>query len=484
VLHFFKMRRFLILFLLLLFLLSGTCAVWAVVNTHDLQSVWQKPGLSASHTGIQVISLKSGKSVFTHNANLALMPASNMKLITSAAALSLLKPEFTFKTLILSDGPIRGGVLKGNLYLKGLGDPDLTDERLAQLASDIRYLGVQRIEGRLFADDSYFDAQRQGEGWKNSYGASAYSAHISALSLNRNTVDVWIRPGAPGQPAEVALDPPNHYFEVLNQTQTGGRTRLQIARTMNGRGRNLVTVSGSVAAHSRPEKESINLENPALYAGFVFQNLLQKAGVAVSGPVEAKKVPAGALEIARTESRPLRDIVGELNKHSVNLIAENLLKYMGAVFEGEPGTAAKGAQVIHERFLKQKVQVDSLKANIRIADGSGLSPLNRLSADVLTRVLIYMQGQFDVGVDYVSSLAISGVDGTLHARLNSADLKRRIRAKTGFINSASSLSGYVYTQKNETLAFSFLMNHFTGVYAARSSQDSLCQQLIHWAAPQ
>lgn len=477
-LHFFKMRRFLILWAGVLPFLVLNSLPSRSIQAQSFQGAWMQPGLSPAHTGVQVIALKTGKTILSHNATTPLVPASNMKLVTSAAALSLLKPEFTFKTLVYSDGRIQAESLNGNLYLKGLGDPELTDERLAQLASDIRYSGIRRITGKLVVDDSYFDQQREGRGWKKNYGASSYSAQISALSLNRNTVDVWVRPGAPGQAAEVALDPPNQYFEIVNLTRTGGRTRLQIARSMNGQ-RNRVTVSGSVSPQARPEKESINLENPALYTGYVFKSLLQKSGVVLEGGVEQNKTPANAYELARTESRPLRDIVGELNKHSINLIAENLLKYMGALFEGEPGSAEKGAKVIRERFLKQMVGLSNT-TGITIADGSGLSPLNRVTAATLARILMYMHGQFDVGVDFMSSLAISGVDGTLHARLNSPDLKRRVRAKTGFINGVSSLSGYLQTKNNETLVFSFLMNHFTGVYAARATQDQLCAQLINW----
>jgi len=480
VLHFFKMRSFLILTAGVLPFLVLPVSARTAAAPSGLQSAWMQPGLSAAHTGIQVFSLKTGKSILAHNAEIPLMPASNMKLVTSAAALSLLKPEFRFKTLVYTNGRVQGNTLNGDLYLKGLGDPELTDERLSQLASEIRYSGIQKINGKLIADDQYFDQVREGRGWKKTYGASAYSAQISALSLNRNTVNVWVRPGQPGQAAEIALEPPNQFFEIVNNTRTGGRTRLQIARTMNG-GKNRVTVTGSISPQARPEKEAINLENPALYTGYVFKHQLQKAGIVFTGSVTQGKTPSGVYELGRTESRPLRDIVGELNKHSINLIAENLLKYMGALFEGEPGSSAKGAKVVQEKFLQEMVGLGP-KNGISMADGSGLSPLNRVTADSLAKILMYMQGQFDVGVDYISSLAISGVDGTLHTRLNSPGLKRRIRAKTGFINGVSSLSGYLQTKNNETLVFSFLMNHFTGVYAARASQDNLCARLVNWSS--
>lgn len=445
-------------------------------NGSTAQQIINQAGLSPQNTAVRMVSMKTGQVLFEKNADKALMPASNMKVITSAAALHLLKPEFRFKTTLFSTAPLRGGVLQGDIYLKGYGDPVLDDERLGELIQELRFAGVESISGNLYVDDSFFDSETRGKGWKTTYGAAAYNARISALALNLNTVDVQVKPGQLGQAANVRLKPENTFFDIVNQTRTTtGRTRLRIARQWVNN-RNQIIVSGQVNVRGRTESERINLDKPGLYVGNVAQSMLKREGIQLQGKLLKGNTPSGARILASTLSPPLKDIVTQLNKDSVNLIAENLLKFMGANFMGAPGTAAKGAQVVKERFLFSQVGIDP-KTPLVIADGSGLSPLNRLTATTLSRVLEYMFQQFDVSVDFMGSLAISGVDGTLRKRMNTPLLKRRVRAKTGFINGVSSLSGYVYTQKNEVIIFSFLMNHFTSYGAAIQAQQRLCELL-------
>lgn len=476
----FKLQRlFGALALIGFLILPASQPALAAVSANALRQSLQQPGLSPQNTGVRIVSARSGETILAQNAETALMPASNMKVITSAAALSLLKPEFRFKTHLLTDGRLQGETLQGNLYLKGFGDPVLTDERLQQLVQELRFQGISSISGNLIADDSFFDAMRVGRGWKSTYGAASYSAQISALSLNLNTVEVRVRPTQVGRPAVVSLKPENTFFEVINKTSTsGGRTRLHIARQLVN-GRNQVVVSGNLYVRGRTEIETINLDNPTLYVGNVAQSLLRKEGITLQGQVQAGVTPGHASLLAVTESPPLREVVSELNKNSVNLIAENLLKFMGANFVGAPGSSEKGAKVVMERFLKAQVGLPRTD-HLVMADGSGLSPLNRMTADTLTRVLQHMFMQYDVSVDFIASLPISGVDGTLRKRMNTAELKRRVRAKTGFINNVSALSGYIYTEKNEVLIFSYLMNHYSNFYAATSTQDRLCKQLLAW----
>lgn len=445
-------------------------------NASTAQQILNQAGLSSQNTAVRMVSMKTGQVLFEQNADKALMPASNMKVITSAAALHLLKPEFRFKTTLYSNASVRSGVLGGDLYLKGYGDPVLNDDRLGELVQELRFAGVESIAGNLYVDDSFFDAETRGKGWKETYGAAAYSARISALSLNLNTVEVQVKPGQMGQAANVRLKPENTFFDVVNKTRTGGgQTRLKISRQWVNN-RNQIVVSGQVNVRGRTESERINLDKPGLYVGNVAQSMLKQEGIQFQGKLLKGNTPAGARILASTLSPPLKDIVTQLNKDSVNLIAENLLKFMGANFMGAPGTAQKGAQVVKERFLISQVGIDPSTPMV-IADGSGLSPLNRLTATTLSRVLEYMFQQFDVSVDFMGSLAISGVDGTLRKRMNTPLLKRRVRAKTGFINGVSALSGYVYTQKNEVIIFSFLMNHFTSYGAAIQAQQRLCELL-------
>lgn len=442
-------------------------------------SQWvSRPALSARHTGVNILSLKTGKVIYQKNATVPLIPASNMKLLTSAAGLSLLKPEYQFKTEVYLAKPVYQNK-ENTLYLKGYGDPDLNDERLFGLAQDLKYQGVTDIAGDLVVDDSYFDQQSRGKGWKTTYGSAAYNARISALSLNRNTVKVWVKPTQPGQAAEVQIEPVTRFFKIINTAYTSsGRTRLKIARTLEN-GQNVIRVSGNIYSRSAPEAETINLDKPSLYVGEVFKETLAKLGVRIHGKVLKGRVPQGAILMSTAKSPPLREIISDLNKHSVNLIGENLLKTLGAVYKGAPGTSQKGAAVIQEAFLQQKV---GLPANngVAIADGSGLSPQNRVTAHALSEVLRYMYHQFDVGADFVASLAVSGVEGTLKKRFRNPKLKRKIRAKTGYINRVSTLSGYLQTDSNDVVVFSVLMNHFNNYSVAVASQEDLFSSLLDY----
>ncbi|MFN4151409.1 MAG: D-alanyl-D-alanine carboxypeptidase/D-alanyl-D-alanine-endopeptidase, partial [Candidatus Sericytochromatia bacterium] len=162
------------------------------ISEEGVSKIFNRAGISAKDSSAYVVSIKDGTTIFQHNINKPLMPASNLKLITSAASLALLKPEFRFKTVIYADSYVSSGVLNGNLYLKGYGDPDLTGERLWRMVKKLKNTGVTQITGDLIADESFFDDKEVSEGWNvRRYGDSVYSARVSALSVNRNIVDVW-----------------------------------------------------------------------------------------------------------------------------------------------------------------------------------------------------------------------------------------------------------------------------------------------------
>lgn len=481
-LHFFKLlkdyRRVIIyLIIFISFTLNPLQAM--AFNTTSLGQWVTHPSLSDTQTAVQIISLKTGNVLYKKNEHTPLVPASNMKLLTSAAALTLLKPEFQFKTEVYSDAPATQTKPQKNIYLKGYGDPDLNDERLYGLAQDLKLQGLSDIPGNLIVDDFYFDRLSRGQGWKKTYGNAAYNARISALSLNRNTIKVWIKPTTPGQMAKVEVEPVNRFFKINNLVRTSHRrTKLKIVRTLD-RGKNLVTVSGNIYFKAAPEIERINLDKPAIYTGAVFKNMLNKLGVRIRGQVRLGKVPSKATLLAVSKSPPLREIVADLNKHSINLIGENLLKTIGAVYSQAPGSAKKGAQAIQKHFLQAEIGLPA-KNGLVIVDGSGLSPQNRVTASALAKILRYMYLRFDLGSDYVSSLAISGVDGTLKKRFRNPQLKRRIRAKTGYINGVSTLSGYLQTKNNDILVFSVLINHFKSYTVARNAQENLFSSLLDY----
>lgn len=448
------------------------------ISSENISKLFNRTGISVPNSSISIVSLKDGKVIYQANQAKPLAPASNLKLVTSAAALALLKPEHRFKTVIYGDSYVKSGKLNGNMYLKGYGDPDLTGERLWRMVRKLKNTGIKEITGDLIADESFFDNKEIGEGWKVArYGDSVYSARISALSVNRNTVEVWIRGGdKAGIKGIVTLDPENDFFQVDNQTYTGGAySRMIISRVALPDGRNKVLVKGTVPAGSHSEVNRINLDNPALYTGYVLAKILEKEGIKIKGKVRKATTSAKAVELMSSNSRTLSAIVYDFNKNSVNLIGEILLKYLGATFRGLPGTAAKGTDVIKKDFFDKMVKVNS--QNFNMFDGSGLSPLNRITAEQFNKVLGYMYKHIDLQSDYMASLPVAGADGTLRKRSRRTAGERKYRAKTGFINGVSCLSGYTYSKDGEPIAFSIMMNNFSNMGTALSIQDSICTYL-------
>lgn len=443
-----------------------------------IEKIFKSNGINKSFSSVNIISLKTGESIYKFNSDLPLIPASNMKLITSAASLALLKPEYKFKTIVYGSNNFNMGKLQGNLYLKGFGDPDLTTERLWRMVKKLKNTGIKEISGDIIADESYFDSKEISSGWKTKqYGDSAYSARISALSVNRNTVEVWLRGGEKnGEKGIITLEPENDFFQIENNVVTGGIfPRIVISRMLTSDGKNKIIIKGNIPIRFHSEVNKINLDNPGLYTGYVLARILKKEGIQIQGQVKKGITPLNALELVRSNSRTLSAIVYDFNKHSVNIIGEILLKNLGAVYRGVPGTTENGADVVKRNFLDKISGADT--SGFRMVDGSGLSPLNRVSAGIFVNVMKYMYNNFSLQSDYMASLPVSGADGTLRKRTKKTSGERKFRAKTGYINNVSCLSGYTVSINGEPIAFSILMNNFKNMYLAISIQDNICTYL-------
>jgi D-alanyl-D-alanine carboxypeptidase/D-alanyl-D-alanine-endopeptidase (penicillin-binding protein 4) len=430
------------------------------------------PALSAKETGVAVVSLRTGEMLYGRNESRALMPASNMKLLTSAAAMTMLGPDFAFRTALYADGQVSDGILSGSLYLKGFGDPDLNERRVVEMAEALHERGVRQVSD-VVADDSFFDDRRLGMGWKARYEGLSYSARISALSITQNVAKVWVKAGPAGKPAQLKLEPDSEYYLVSN----GVRTVPGYANSLGARfgkmvnGRRQVLIHGVFGTARGPDAVSFNIEDPALVSGGTLMTALKQAGIRVTGRLMTGRTPTTAAPLVINASRPLVAVLTDFNKHSINFVGEHVFKYLGATFRGEPGTAEKGASVIREDFVRRLVGIDP--AGMVVADGSGLSPLNRISALQFASVLRYMYSQPEYRPDFQAALPIAGVDGTLAHRFRSTPAQGVLRAKTGFINGVCTLSGYTTTKDGEPVAFSFLMNNYKDLWAARVVQERL-----------
>jgi len=415
--------------------------------------------LDAARAGIVVTDVESGQVLFAKDGDVLLNPASNVKLVTSAAALARLGPDFRFDTEFYVDGaPGPQGVR--TLHVKGKGDPSLLTERLWAVAGDLAHLGLRHV-GDVVVDESYFDGERFGPGFDQETGDKSYLAPTGAASLNWNTVAVYVAPGERrGAKARVELEPASDLFEVEVRATTAAasaRRRLTVSSVRAG-ARQRIVVDGRIPQGSRIQVVWRRIDEPGIYLGHTLRRLLELRGVKVTGRVRTGEVPQGARLLHVAESESLGEIVRRLNKTSNNFVAEQLLKTLGAQVKGGPGSWPKGIQAVEE-FL---AEVGVPRGAYLMKNGSGLNDTNRFSARQLVTLLRAMWGRFPLHAEYLASLPVAGRDGTIRWRMEGTEAVGRLRAKTGTLENVTSLSGYVQSAGNRTLAFAILVNDFAG----------------------
>ena len=425
---------------------------------------------------VQIIDAATGEAVYEKNPHLALMPASNMKIVTSAAALEYLGRDFAFVT--------RAGLCGEALVVKGSGDPLLgdkeTDSRngrnsltfIGEIASRLRELGIASVS-EILIDTSIFDGERVHPSWPSNQLTQKYACEVGGLNFNGNCVEISAvnRSGK----AVLALNPPTDYLKLINAL-TIGRSRRSWFSVQRTEVPCELLIQGNCRTAAGPY--SVAVQNPALYFGRLLRNALIEAGIEVGEEVRETLSPGDC------EFRPLvdhatsiGDCLQRTNKDSLGLAAEAMLKRLGAQSDpdGKPGSWESGRRVL-SGYLRG-LEVD--EREFVIADGSGLSRDNRLSAGVLTRVLRHLSSGPDWEF-YENSLAVGGFDGTIENHFWEKKYRGRVLAKSGYIQSVRALSGVVRTDRGDYL-FSILANKAGS--GARSAIDSAVKAVIDWASP-
>jgi D-alanyl-D-alanine carboxypeptidase/D-alanyl-D-alanine-endopeptidase (penicillin-binding protein 4) len=429
----------------------------------ELEEILRAPELSKVFVGVHVRSLSDGRTIFDHNGAKLFNPASNMKLLTTASALWYLGPSYRFRTEARRDPKMSDGVVDGNLYIKGFGDPTLTTEEVFGLVNELALAGITKVKGDLIVDDSFFDAVSEGPGWEQEHSDQAYAAPIGALAVDFGTFNIRVMPGAKvGAPAIVRVWPAIDNIEVAPTAETvgdGARPRIWIGTSKNG-DKVRVAVRGTISAG---DGDGVSVRrrviNPALFAGETIKLMLGMRGVEVKGKVKAGKMPrAGVVHVTTHFSKPLGEISSTLNKFSNNFMAEQILKTLAAELTEGPGSWDGGVEVMKKFLLEIGIQ----DGTFVLANGSGLNDVNRMTPAQLTRVLAAMHARFEVQPEFAASLAVAGASGTIGGRFDDSPAFARLRAKTGTLNGVSALSGYVVTKDEKVLAFSIVMNDYRG----------------------
>jgi D-alanyl-D-alanine carboxypeptidase/D-alanyl-D-alanine-endopeptidase (penicillin-binding protein 4) len=427
--------------------------------------------------GAMVISLTSGDTLFSQNADGGMLPASTMKMYTSAIALDRFGPDYVFRTPVLRDAQVGAdGTLNGNLYIRGTGDPSLSsrfwkgDTPMDALARQIVQAGIKRVRGDIVGDASLFDSQTIPDGWKKSYLGAAYAARVSALSLNENLVWVAVKPN--GDVADVSLEPATTTIPVKSTVRVvaGKGGRITASRQADGS----VLVRGTVGRSSAPRKYSLVVDDPALFTTGALLAALEKAGVQVDGVARVGSAPENGTQVAAVASPPLGQIVGEMNRESINICAELLFRATAATQEVQ-GSAESGLMALRE-FFSEKVKAPA--SALAVTDGSGLSELDRVTARSMVELLSYAHAS-DWSSVFHASLPVEGESGTLRRR-SAAPSRGNLHAKTGTTNRVASLGGYVTARNGEILAFSFIYNG-SDRWNAKSAMDAMGATLAEFS---
>ena len=421
---------------------------------------------------VAVLDIATGKLLGAVNEHKALNPASNAKLYTAAAALAILHGDHRYETSL--SGVVKGGSV-GSLTLRGYGDPSLSTEDLASLVSELRERGVHRVDGDILVDQRFYDDEttppafdQKPEEW------ASFRAPVSAVAVNENTVTLQIRPAEAGQTAHSFFEPPG-FVDVDGTVSTGtgsGADTVGLVLSKNGT-RLSAKLSGEVGEDAKLVRFTRRVEDPTLLPGYVLRAVLEQAQIKVSGEVKAGagKGPV----IAKHLSQPLSTLLYALGKQSDNFYAEMIFKSLAAEQKGRPGHAGDAAQLVNKTIG----DLNAADAGIVIKNGSGLYDSNRVTTSSIVRLLRSVWHDSAMAPEYVAQLSIGGVDGTLRGRFTSEHGRRAVRAKTGTLDDAIALSGYVLGPPGkEPIAFSIIFNRIPGhVAKARGDADRLVRTI-------
>jgi serine-type D-Ala-D-Ala carboxypeptidase/endopeptidase (penicillin-binding protein 4) len=421
--------------------------------------------------GIIAVSLKDGRIVAANDAQKLFNPASIQKTLTSMVALDKLGADFRWKTQVLAEQNIETGTLNGDLILYGQGSPDFDDEALQNLVNQLQTKGLKRVKGKIIGDESYFKGDKIGDGWTWNELQWYYGADASALTFNENQANLSLQNGKP----KVSDD------FVTAKGEVKPVQDIEAVGVKREPGENEVYVWGN--ANSLDAR--ISVSNSALWASKKLKEKLEKSGIAVEG--EAVKSDwknninrEKFNELAKVESKTLAEIVRKMNKDSVNLFAELILRTLGKRFGNEApdenpkfqklrGDDSAGASVI-VKWLKDNKLADD---ETQIHDGSGLSRLDFISPETFGRALVFAN-QAKFAETFKTSLPVAGVDGTLRGRLRG----EKVAAKTGSMTYVNSIAGYATSSKGESYAFAVILNNETRKSDSTETIDSIIKTLI------
>ncbi len=439
--------------------------------------------LTKASVGVAVVSVATGDALLTMNGDEPLILASNTKILTANAALSLLGPDFAFRTEAFALGDVESdGTLQGDLLVRADGDPDPIDANgeahlLDRLAELVRAAGIKRVNGRLVVDDTVFDREAVAPGWPRDQLSQDYCAPVAGFSQQENTLRVQVLPGgSPGEPARIELEPRGTVFRADVAIDTVGDRGVNLINVPAPVAVGRLSFRGKTSAGKKPEPFFVPIADPSRVAALLLEDRLRQLGIEVAGGVVLADAHTERTGRSLGEVRtPLAEVLRKVGKESSNVLAEHVYKRVGAAAEGQ-GNFDSGGRAVLAALERRGIEVGAARS----VDGSGLSRGNRYAPMQVARLLAAMYREGGAARDVlVDMLPTAGVDGTLERRMTDAAYKGRVRAKTGYIAKVSALSGFAQTDSGEVLAFSVVMNGFSGGNSeVKSVQDEIARLLV------
>ena len=434
----------------------------------QIQKILKTQSRMAKNMGLVVFDLHSGQYDFTHNENKKFIPASLSKIITASAVMHLSNPYHQFETFFLSQTPVdQQGVLKGHLYLKGGGDPSFVSENLWILINHLRRSGLKKVKGDLIVDDHLFGKAQPHRSWLKS--DRSYSAPVSSLSFNWNSVTVYIRPSlTTGGLAQVFIDPKNTYIKTINKARTQGTKKtIKVKRRSSSPG-DIIEVHGRIPIDSKELVIYKNVTKPAFWAGLNAIEFLKQRGIIVEGQVLKGRTPPSSYTLSSHKGSFVFRMVQDMMKFSSNFLADMLTMHLALFQNHKKDLWNQGLKQIHKYMEKQGL------SDYSFPSPSGLSRKNKLKPKDLLKFLIHDYSSV-YSFEKLSSYPVPNSPGTLQKRFQNlensthfqtqntsltqtASARAIIRAKTGWLLGVVGLAGYVQTQKGNTKAFVFIYN--------------------------
>lgn len=463
--------------ILTLVLVFATSALMADGLGKRISKIVTQSKIPKSDLSLMITNLEEKKSniIFELNSSEKKIPASISKLATAAAVLDQFPPGHKFKTVLAldSDKVEAEGVYSGDLYLKGGGDPSFVSENMWFLVNQFERAQIKKIKGSIVVDDSLFDNVRFDESRQDNRVDRAYDAPVGAMSFNWNSINIFVRPDPASKKPKVFLDPDVGLFTVDNRAHQTEAEKTDIFVERKG---SQIIISGAIGKKSKEFVAYKNVEDPNDWSGRNLKFFLKQRGIIVEGGVRAGIMPKSAKMVSEYESKPIEGILADMNKFSNNYVAEMLTKNISLNSDDDSavGNLKRGMTKINDYLAKIKLN----KEQYYLVNPSGLTRENKMSARAMTQLLEFIHKDFKIFPEFLVSLPISGVDGTLKKRMKNAPAERWVRAKTGYLTNVVSLAGYAGRIDGQVFQFTFIFNGTADETRIRNFFDKILNTLI------